>query len=70
MKRFIEAWHSLENRLFDALVIGCGAICILGGLDLPAFNGPVWAAALLVIFGVGLILATIVVARRRKSKPR
>ena len=70
VKRFLEAWHSLENRLFDALVIGCGVICIVGGLDLPAFNGPIWGAALLVVFGAGLIIATLVVAHRRKSQPR
>lgn len=62
--RFLAAWSEFVDRLVRLLVTFFAIVCIIGGLQFPAYGGPAWMGYSVVGFGV-LLLAFNLFWRRR-----
>jgi TRAP-type C4-dicarboxylate transport system permease small subunit len=56
MERFFAAWRRLSDRIASVLVLGCGLMAIVGGIQLLRMNGPTWIAIFFIGAGTGLLL--------------
>ncbi len=61
--RFFEVWGEFVDRLLRLLVTFLALLCIVGGLQFPAYGGPAWLGYSVVGFGV-LLLAVNYLKRR------
>lgn len=56
MERFFAAWRKLSDRIAGVLVLACGLMAIVGGIQLLRMNGPIWIAILFMGTGASLLL--------------
>lgn len=61
--RFFEVWGEFVDRLLRLLVTFLALLCIVGGLQFPAYGGPPWLGISVAGFGV-LLLAVNYLKRR------
>ncbi|MBV6459746.1 MAG: hypothetical protein HONBIEJF_02899 [Fimbriimonadaceae bacterium] len=60
MAGLFERWRAFSDRIVGALVITCGILSILGGLQLWRSSGPPLAWGLFIGFGVTVLVFAFV----------
>lgn len=66
MPGFFEKWRAWSDRFAGILVAACAILAISGGIQLIAFEGPLFAAILFIAFGVGMLVVCVISARRAR----
>ncbi|HRI44364.1 MAG TPA: hypothetical protein PLL78_05975 [Fimbriimonadaceae bacterium] len=63
LARFFAVWGEFVDRLMRLLVTLLACICIIGGLQFPAYGGPQWLGYSVAGFGVLLLILNVLKRR-------